>query len=370
MPRQRAFRAKVVVINEGKLSYSEHNKKIIEEESAQITEAQDKSSPSDTSTPNVQLVKSDHTDTKTSLNLYLANEARYRKVGKDKLSLNPMAAVESFKSKIESLSNRIESIKKKARSGSRLTDMLKFPEAVRDCQLSNSMSAVKHDLKNSSQFSQMHNLIGESFGADKKVTLELYPYKRPEEDMDQERRGIEKLEITMAQIDDSKPLAQYSFIREGVTVPEALSLVKTVLSQLDDPACLKDITGKADKNIGLIESLKYAMTVDDKLSEEDKETFAKISKTWKMFEFLMENQKTVGNSMIFYSVFSSVQKQLQTFGDDINKFDTNAKTLLENTINVIKKIKESKDKINSAFIDDIQTELEAIEIKVKLTNSN
>lgn len=371
MPRQRAFRSKVITINEDKPTYIEHNKKLFEQEIQSDLENQEKvSSPQEQSQSRVQIVKIAHTDTKKSLADYLANEAQYRKVSKETLSMKPMEAVETFKAKAAAIIEKIEAIKKKAKTSCKLSDMLMYSERVKNVQETRDLPGARQDLKNNCQFSQIHNLIGESFGSDKKVTLELYPYKRPDEDLDKEKRETDKLEIVLAQVEEARPLDQYSFFAEGVTVPEALAFVKRVLAGLENSGYLKEVLGKVDKNVELIESLKYALSGDDKFSEEEKETFTKISNAWKLFQFLIENQKTIGNSMIFYSVFSSVQKQLQSFGDDINKFDTNAKSLLESSNQIVKKITESKEKMSASFVEDIQKELDSIEKQVRSTQSN
>lgn len=361
MPRQRAFRKHVVSINEDQLSAEDFNKQVVTESLNPKIEP----AASPEVLPNVQIISTSTTDTKRSLEIYLQNETKYKRLKPEILTMKPMDAVEHFKTKVSNLSQKIQNLNKKAKTNGRIGDIYRFVDEVKSLKDQKTPDNIFETSKNSFQLSSLQTTLGKSFDVGSKVILELYPFKRSEDHEEKEHREATLLENQLQQLEACNPLDDCLFARHGVSVVEALEYVKKSFDKLSSGNQWKEVFLNVEKNLSHLNSLKLSLSAEEKILEEEKENFAKINSVWKFFQFMMEEQKSIGNAMIFYSVFSSVQKQLQTFGGDLNQFDLNSKTLLESSEQISNKLKESKEKISAVFIEEIQKELIALEDKIR-----
>ena len=329
----------------------------------EVSESQQK-----VSTPNVQALIESKTDTKIGFKRLLDLEATHSKTAARYSGISPIEVVDRFKKRMTSINERLDNIKKKTKANNKLQDVVLMKEEVQVLSSGHPKFNVFHTDSNLAKRESMLDILHHAFGPHSKVTLELYPNARPNDQVEKEKGQADNLAKRLTLIENSRLSKRYSFFKDGYTLPEALAFVKKVAGKLNSSTYLKELGVKIDRNMLLLDSAKSAMISDEKIGDEEKAVITKISDAWKFFQFALEHKKSVHNGLLFFNVMATIQKQLESFGADAASFDTMAKGLAEQSKAVTDKINQNKGQLQANFVGEIVKELEEIEKKARSLN--
>lgn len=211
---------------------------------------------------------------------------------------------------------------------------------------------------------QARGLLNQEIRKGKKVTVELMPNMYPPELKKEEEELCARIKKTVEQVEGLKLADDLEFIKDGLSVPEALAFVQQVSSKIQDPKVLKEMVVKIDRNLNSIADLKY-LTTDDKIGEEELEQIKQIGHIWGFFKKISEHSQLVDEAGIFFNLMVSLKAKMKFFEESLPSVDESIKSLEAKNDAMKKTISESKTKLKADFVTEMMKEMDEIENKLK-----
>ena len=145
---------------------------------------------------------------------------------------SPMNYVNQLKEKVKKLTEQADQVKKKAKFNNKLTDVLRLKEDLKLVQEGSSLNSTLRTMGDAVKHNTVLDMLGNRFDPQSKITVELYPFKVPEEITKQEEDLLKKIEQEATQIENTRYFKEVTFVKDGLTVQEVFGYIKTQLEAL------------------------------------------------------------------------------------------------------------------------------------------
>ena len=356
--RRRGIRKEFIELNQQKLQAEEFNQ--LSFKIPEVVQDENSKPQSDTMIlPNVQII-SETKSTKECFLKIVQLEGLPTKPRLEFLQTSPLSFVNQLKEKVRKLTQEADQVQKKAHFNNKLTDVLRLREDLKLVKQGNSFTSSLRNMGDSVKHNSVLQMLESRFDPRAKITVELYPFKVPEELTRKEEDIVTRIEQEATEIEGTRYFKEVMFVKDGLTVDEVVKYIRTQLGTLLDPAHLKEITFKIDKNQKLIEEFRY-QSADDKMTEQDKFIFQRVTEVWKFVQYILDKQLTIDNASIFFNVFSQVQENLKDFEGEMSSFDNVIGQLNTRNNQLQGKLEQSRSRIKVDFIQNISKELTILE---------
>lgn len=200
-----------------------------------------------------------------------------------------------------------------------------------------------------------------------KAVIELFPVETDPVKQKELEDALKKVEESVKNLEQLADLSKTRFFKDGLTLAEAYTYVKNFFASAQDPSVLSDLQTKSSRNLKAHTELR-GMTTDERGIDIDEGLIGRVHKTWSLMKSVLEHKHLAENGIIFFTVLSSVQSQMETFGGELQHFDEKNMTLKKQAASLQLALKEKAGVLGLADFAAVSQQLDELEktIRTKL----